>query len=304
MSERDVYWRVMCQTNHHPGQWQSWFIEQCCAVGWPPPSRGNGFNGYEFDLSKPTVNKAWATARNALHEMQPGHFVVATLPNGRVGRVGEIVRLAATDGQWNPIVKASGEYPVGENGRRILVRWDLTRGPRDANMVTKLPAGLRDNGIAAVSRLTPRRYAEILEAMGSPENWEPLYGTFAAEAALSDYIAVHPYRLEDGMRTHAAAPKIREWAIAPGCRIDVMLQDADGRSVVVECKQGGASTLHLDQVCRYLVEIRARYPQWGEPRGVIVHGGSRHVAPELRDRARATQVEFIHHDLRVDFSSS
>ena len=291
-------WRVMCQTNDYPGQWQAWFREQVCAVGWPSEA------GYLLDIKQPARSQAWSTARNALKEMQIGHRIVAMLPGGRVGRMGEIVRLEVEDHQWDPIVRPGPELPHGENGRRIIVRWDLTIGPIDPGMIVRLPRGLRDNGQAAISRITFGKLKLFKTACADKANWEPVHGAFKFERALSDYIAMHPHRLEDGLSPNASVPTIREWVVSPSNRIDVVLEDASGTPVLVECKQDGATEACVEQLVRYLNEVVALYPQWGRPRGILVHGGARNVAPAVRHLAEGKGITLVHHELRVDFSAS
>jgi hypothetical protein len=299
------YWRVMCQTNHHPGQWQSWYRNQCCAVGWHPSGwkdvRGDGWS---FDPGVRSDSKAWSAARNAMHGMRARDMVVAMLPGGRVGRIGEIIRVEADDEQWDPIVPPSSKIPFGENGRRIQVRWELGIGPSDPGTVVQLPDGMRNYGQETITRLNPERFQMIREVMQNEASWMPFHGTFAFEEALSDYIAVHPYRLEDGLILHPYVPSIREWAIAPGNRIDVVLYDKVGRTVLVECKQTGLQQIHIEQLARYLGQARGLYPEWGEPRGILVHGGSRHVSQEFRVLASSLDILLVRHELRVDFSGT
>jgi hypothetical protein len=296
MKAQQNIWRVMCQTRHHPGQWQSWYREQCCAVGWPPPE-------FNYDKSTTTGGSAWSAARNALHEMKAGDPIVAVLPDGRIGRVGEIVRLEVADAEWNPIVPRSSSLPNGENGRRILLRWDLSIGSMDPNVVAQLPRGRRNFGQNTITRLSRTIFDELCATAKNPDNWVSLHATFDVEAALSDYIAMHPHRLEDGLVTHPALP-VREFQINAKSRIDVVLQDRSGQVVLVECKQDGVTSAHLDQVNRYLGDFRVRYPEWEKPRGILVHGGARMVSSNLRDYAAKLGIALAHHDLRVDFSVS
>lgn len=139
------FWRVYCHIGQHPGQWQYWFREQCCAVGWHPP-RWENQTGSGWELEGHAIgNLAWSAARNALNKMRSNDWIVATLPGWRIGRIGRIVRLEVKDEEWNPIVKPRQTIPFGENGRRILVRWDLNLGPDDPSKVVLLPAEARWN---------------------------------------------------------------------------------------------------------------------------------------------------------------
>lgn len=236
--------------------------------------------------------------------MQPGHLVVAMLPGGRVGRMGEIVRLEVNDHQWNPVVRPGPDLPYGENGRRIVVRWNLTIGPIDPGMIVRLPRGLRDNGQAAISRISFNKLELLRAACADKANWEPVHGAFKYERALSDYIAMHPHRLEDGLTPNASVPKIREWTVSSGNRIDVVLEDVLGAPVLVECKQSGATEACVEQLARYLKEVATVYPQWNSPRGFLVHGGARNVSHAVRQLAERNGITLVHHELRVDFSAS
>jgi hypothetical protein len=298
-------WRVMCQTRHHPGQWQTWFREQCCAVGWHPSKWKNQVHregGFHFDKSVPSESRAWSAARNTLSRMQAGDLIAALLPGGRLARIGEIVRCEVEDHQWNPVVRPSNSMPFGENGRRILVRWDLSVGPTDPGMVVALPQGLRDNGQHAVSETTIQHIKRFRQASENHASWEPFHGNFKFEHALSDYIAMHPHELEDGLITHSSAPKVREWTVSPGNRIDVVLEDPNGATVLVECKQNGPTVACVDQLSRYMREVGRKHPLWGRTRGILVHGGSRKVSEAVAQAARRHDVQLVHHALRVSFS--
>ena len=79
------YWKVYCMENDWPGLWQSWFKNQCVAIGWPP-SEG-------YMLSGGTGGEGWASARNALKLISKGDLIVVQLKDSRVGRIGELYGL-------------------------------------------------------------------------------------------------------------------------------------------------------------------------------------------------------------------
>jgi len=294
------FWRVHCHIGDHPGQWQYWFREQCCAVGWVPS---------KFHLDGKTDDRSWSTARNALIQMKEGDWVVASLPNSRVGRLGEIVKTCIRDDQWKPIVPPTATNPLGDNGRRILVRWDLTCGPDDPSKVVLLPEEVRfSNGQvrATVRQIPLAKLDPIRDAMCDEQNWVSLIGSFSLEAALSDYIALNPNLLEAGMISHLTI-KAREHAFADRTRADVILQDRAGRTVVVECKQGPPSATHLKQLMQYRESVQGKFsdiPNIQDTRAILVHGGSSRVSPEIAQMARDCKIELVYHELRVNFLSS
>ncbi len=180
--------------NKYPGMWQRWFRNQCVAVGW--------HSGWGFTLSGPSDDAGWRRARVALQRMEIGDYVVASLQGHRVGRLGQITNKAVEDTDWNPLVPISADEPDGEMGRRIMVRWNLTVGPDDRDIVVLLPAESRFS--AGELRTTVSEIGSIsrqrLEAvMNDSANWQSLFSHFDYEKALSGYIATYPHHLEDGL---------------------------------------------------------------------------------------------------------
>jgi hypothetical protein len=292
-----AFWRVTCHVGQNPGQWPAWYREQCCAVGWRPT---------EYPLRGDTDDKGWVTARNALQRMKAGDAIVASLPDNRVGRLGTIVGLSIEDAEWNPIVAPSKRHPNGENGRRVLVRWDLTVGPDDMNQVVALPPGARIPPQFlrhTVQTLPVEMYPSIRAAMTDESNWTSLIGRFSMEQALSDYIALHPGRLEGGMILHTSLAA-REYAFDDRTRADVLLEDRYRRTVVVECKQGHPTPADIAQVSSYRDRLRKAEPGMGELRALLVHGGSSRISPDLAAKAAHAGVELVYHELSVSFVNS
>lgn len=276
-------------------------------MGWHPREWGDVRDDDEFwsmDSSQPCLSAEWKKMRNSLAAMRPGDIVVAMLPDARVGRIGEIVRMEIEDHQWSPIIQRKAAMPFGENGRRILVRWNLVLGPENFDTVTRLPKGLRNFGQHAISWLDEGRYMHLAAAVADARNWEPFYGNFRFETALSDYIAMHPYRLQDGLRINRDVKKFRECSLSSGGRIDVVLEDRARVPVLVECKQEGVVESHIHQLTNYLKKFHDDYPYLPVPRGILVHGGSRRVDAKLRDLANDQGISLVHHELRVDFLAS
>lgn len=291
------FWRVTCHIGQNPGQWPIWFREQCCAVGWPPSTYGT---------DRPTSDKGWAIARSALRAIQVGDSIVASLPENRVGRVGTVVDLKVADHEWNPVVPPSDKYPEGDNGRRIIVRWDLSLGPSEMNKVVTLPPPARIPPPylrKTVQMLPESLYEPITSAMNDESNWGSIVGRFSMERALSDYIALHPERLEGGMVSHPSLIA-RELAFDNRTRADVILLDRFGRTVVVECKQGVPTASNIDQVDAYRKHLLdERSPPIGT-RAMLVHGGAKRVGEDVLQAASEKNVELVYHELNVTFMNS
>ncbi|TXH69907.1 MAG: DUF91 domain-containing protein [Lysobacteraceae bacterium] len=290
-------WKVFCEERSYPGQWLLWYQHQCAAFGWPPGA------GYQFQGGGNT-GLGWSRVRNALSEMKRDDWVLIALPGNRVGRLGRIVEKKVMDNQWEPLVLPGRDYPHGENGRRILLRWDMTVGPIDREWVIDLPGRCRLSAgelrptISRVSSLTIERLREV---MCDSANWVRLSGTFRHESALSDYIAAYPHRLEEGMVPHPNK-RVRENTFPDRTRADVILLDRMDRTVVVECKQGAARPEHVAQLRKYLDWMKTGFPELGALRGVLVYGGSRRIADDtLREASKPPGIELAHHELSVDF---
>lgn len=298
------FWRVHCHTGDHPGQWQLWFRHQCCAVGWPPPRwHGRTEDGWEFD--KAQGEQDWVTACRALMRMKPMDWIIATLPGNRVGRLGQVVKLQVQDDEWNPIIHSSQASPFGDIGRRILVRWELSTGPSDPSKVVLLPANAQLNSgerRGTIRELKLEKLEVIRDAMLDEANWVSLSGAFALEKALSDYICVHPYRIEAGMVAHPVIAA-RELSFSDGSRADVILQDSSGETVVVECKQNAPTTDAITQVTHYRDLLKNEYGQ-ENVRALIVHGGASRVAPHVALQAAEQDVELVYFELQVNFFGS
>jgi hypothetical protein len=82
----------------------------------------------------------WTRARRVIaEEIKPGDHIVVSLRGHRIGRIGEVTKLAVEDKDWDPLVPRSKDNSVGEMGRRIFVRWELETGPDDRKLVVALP---------------------------------------------------------------------------------------------------------------------------------------------------------------------
>lgn len=188
-------------------------------------------------------------------------------------------------------------------GRRIYVRWDLTIGPRDLDLVVTLPERVRFTRgelrpTLAEIRLVP--FSKLERTMNDPQNWVGLLSHFDYERALSGYIAAYPHHLEDGLLPYPNG-KVRERVFQDKSRLDVLLQDRDGTPVIVECKQAHPTLKDLKQLRHYLRRLKLETRR--SSRGILVHGGTRKLRTEVkRDAAISPKIEIVRYTLDVDFA--
>lgn len=292
-------WKVACQEHEYPGMWQRWFKNQCVAVGWPSE------RGYKLDGKSEGSSRGWSAARNAIKEMAMGDLILVALKGHRIGRLGEIVGKRIADDEWNPLVLPGPQMPHGDKGRRILVRWELTTGPEDPDMVIQIPpkftftiGELRPT----ITKIHSRTIAQVRKVMNDPRNWVGLLGKFGYEKALSDYIATYPNHLEDGLLPHPNV-KIREMVFKDKSRLDVLLLDRRGTPVIVECKQHAASVKHINQLRRYVLTLEEQIGK--KARGILVHSGSQKLPTDvIRASKKRPKIEIVCYRLRVEFARS
>lgn len=283
--------------NKFPGMWQRWFKNQCVAVGW---SKERGFH-----LNDPSKRGGWIQARNCLNQIQRGDFIIVALNKNRVGRLGEVTEKKIADEDWKPLVPESKDRPEGEMGRRIHVRWDLTVGPDDRDLVVALPRSAQFNAGErrhTVTEITSQTLKSLRAAMNDRDNWEGLASQFSSEKSLSDYIAAYPHRLEDGLLPHPDKT-VRERIFSDRKRLDVLLTDQNDKPVIVECKQNQPTVQDIQQLQHYLQKFKDEEDQ--EARGILVHGGARKLRREVRNAAKKKpKVELVQFSVGVDFSIS
>ncbi len=240
-------WKVSCLENQYPGMWQRWFRHQCVGIGWPPAD-GWRLNG------KSRKGEGWERGRNALKRVNVGDQVIVTLRGHRVGRLGEVTGKAIEDNEWKPLVPKSRDYKTGQMGRRLLVRWDLTVGPDNRDVIVALPRQFQlraDELRPTIGEVRSHTVAELAKAMNDERNWVGLLTHFDYERALSSYIAAYPHRLEDGLLPHPNQ-RVRERVFRDKSRSDVLLTDRHDVPVIVECKQHKPSVEHLRQLRGYI----------------------------------------------------
>lgn len=276
--------------------WQRWYKNQCVAVGWPPP-------GYSLQPGRGIEDRAWTRARNAITAIEPGDFVAVALQGNRLGRIGEVVSKRINDHEWAPLVPKDRDLPVGEMGRRILLRWDLANAPESPDQVVQLPPSHTFNSgelRSAVSRVSSQSLATLQTLMAEPTNWVGLLGQFGYEKALSDFIAAYPHRLEDGMLPYPNS-KVRERTFHDRSRLDVLLIDRAETPVIVECKQHAPSVDAIDQLRHYMRRLHEETQK--DVRGILVHGGARTLSTDVRASAAVEPaIEIVSYRLDVDFA--
>ena len=287
--------------DEYPGMWQHWFKEQCVAVDyasqWDYPLDG------EIDGDNP---QGWQKARNAIKNMAIGDYVVVALKNNRVGRIGQITGKAIGDDEWDPLVPpnpAMEGMQYGAMGRRILVRWELTTGPDNQDLVVQLPEGKRFKEVmGTVAKISSMTLDKFRMVMNDQENWVNLLGKFGYEKAISDYIGTYPNRLEDGLLPHPSL-KIREKVFKDKGRSDVLLIDRSQKSVVVECKQHSPSVNDIQQLRHYMTLLQQETGK--VTRGILVHGGAPKIPRGVITEAkRLPRVEIVSYSLEVNFRKS
>src|SRR5207253_3099525 len=192
------YWKINCMEDKYPGLWHTWFTEQVVAVGWPPP---------KFGLQTPTGDTAWQKARRRLMRIKPNDRIVVQLKNWRIGRIGTVLGLKITDNEWTPTVPPQGG-DVGEMGRRIEVRWDLSTGPLTPNFAIQLPSEAQPNmGVwhTTLSEMSKPLFEHMERAAADEDHWVSIEPGFAKERAMSEFIRSSPHLLEDGLRPYPRA---------------------------------------------------------------------------------------------------
>ncbi len=288
-------WKINCMENSFPGMWQRWFRNQCVAVGWR--------STWGYPMTGPSDDTGWRRTRSALQRMEIGDTIVAALQGHRVARLGQITGKAFADADWEPLVPPSPDQPDGEMGRRVLVRWDLTVGPEDRDLVILLPEGSRFTSgelRPTLSEVRSVSYTALVAAMNDSANWQSLFAHFDYEKALSGYIATYPHHLEDGLTQHPSE-KVRERMFGDRSRSDVILLDRKERPVIVECKQGQPTIADIQQLRGYLSHLLKEKNV--SARGILVHGGAKKLHADVhRAAAQKPMIEVVQHRLQVEFS--
>jgi hypothetical protein len=304
-------WKITCQEDDFPGLWQLWYKYQCVAVGYPPKwLRENERKNTAWWKRR---RSGWHQVENRLNDIQIRDFIVVALPGRRIGRLGEVIEKRVEDEQWEELVPPSPDEEEGLLGRRILVRWDLEHSPDSSDQVVQLPEDFALNPgewRPALARIHRRSAIEqFKKIMADPKNWVGLLGRFGYEQALSDYIALHPHRLEDGLlphpnkRVHENVLRVREKVFKDRSRADVLLLDRDNKPVIVECKQESPTVDDIGQLRHYIKRLKEDIDM--PARGILVHGGARKVHRKVALEAKKSPaLEIIQYKLDVNFAPS
>jgi hypothetical protein len=283
-----------------PGLWQTWFLEQTAAIGWPP-------NKYSIDARK--KENDWRLASQIARRVQVGDKIIVQLSNHHVGRIGTVIAAHIEDDEWKETVPETKYLRQGEMGRRFDVRWDLTVGqiPISPSAIAKLPESARFTGPTlrrTIFEVHPKLARSIEKALKDIKVWTTLQHRFASERSISEYIAAYPHRLEDGMVVYPNK-KVREYVFQDRKRIDVLLLDKAERLVVVECKQGVPTKNDINQLCGYMSRAKNEISSSSIIRGILVHGGALKLSEEIRKYAnKRPHVELVRFSVSVDFMSS
>jgi hypothetical protein len=246
--------------------------------------------------------QGWRVARNALINIEIKDWIVVTLPGHRIAKLGAVVEKKIEDDEWDPLIPVSKDYPKGANGRRILLRWDLSCGPEGREMAVQLPRDHRLNSNelnGTIKEIRSISIDKLKAAMNDPVNWVSLSPIFRYEQALSDYVAAFPHRLEDGLLPHPD-DKIRERIFDDKRRLDVLLVDRNGCPVIVECKQQAPTVNDVDQLRHYMSKLKGETGL--TPRGILVHAGSRKLDENvLRAANQGKPIDVLQYRLDLEF---
>jgi Endonuclease NucS len=237
--------------DEYPGLWRLWLKHQCVTDG-HSPDQGCHLEG------ETKGGRDWIQARNALNEIETGDEIVAGLPGRRIGRIGQVICKKVGDKEWNHLVESINdpEWPKGYMGRRIEVRWDLEHSPDNWDLVVQLPEGF-NLGRGTLNRVHSTNANKLRKVMGNQANWVGLASRFGYERALSDYIALYPHRLEDGLVPYPN-DKVCERVFKDSSRLDVLLLDKNDKPVIVECKQESPTVEDVGQLRHYLKTLEER----------------------------------------------
>jgi hypothetical protein len=287
-------WKITCMEQNFPGLWQLWFKHQCVTDGHSPEK------GYHLE-GKTKGDHDWKAARNALQKIQPDDLIVVALPWCRIGRIGKVLSKKVTDEDWDPLVPGDSDWKEGYMGRRIFVHWELEDAPDSPDVVAQLPEGV-NLGRGTMTGIHHHLVEWFRVVIADQANWVGMVGRFGYERALSDYVALYPHRLKDGLEPYPNE-KIREKVFADASRADVLLLDRDGKPVIVECKRESPDEGAVRQVRRYIKRLKELTGE--QANGILVHGGARAVDGKVwREAEKPPRVAIFQYKLDVEFTPS
>jgi hypothetical protein len=243
-------------------------------------------------------------AKNAIAKINAGDKIVIHLLGNKVGRIGEVVRIE-TD-QWKPLIPEGKQYPDGEMGRHILVRWDPLNAPQRSDSVIELPPKAQfTKGIsrATICEIPDWKYRQIEKVVCNPKHWVPYAShVFAEEESISNYLGTHPENLEDGLQRNPDQ-QVREKIFRDKTRADVLLIDRNGKHVIIECKQGTPTPENVEQLRGYLKHGEKEFGYY--PRGILLHGGTGTIPSDVKRQIRKKpRIEVVRYSFSVVFNQS
>jgi len=291
-------WKINCMEKEYPGIWGLWFKKQCVTDGHSPEK--------QCRLEGGKKSHDWIVTRKALQKIRLGDLILVALPGCRIGRIGRVLELKILDDDWHALYPGEpGGWKNGYMGRRISVQWELDRGAPDSpNQVVQLPDGV-NLGRGTLRLVKHHKVEWFRQVIANPANWVDMVGVFGYERSLSDYIAVYPHILKDGLEPYPGED-VRERVFGDDrSRADVLLRDGDGKPVIVECKQGSPTVGNIRQLRGYIKNAEKQICKGA--RGILVHGGARTVDEQVwreTEKSPRVQIEFFHYKLDVEFTPS
>ena len=285
-------WKIYCMEDEFPGLWRLWFKNQCVTDGHSPYVKGSG---------------GVKEIPEGLSEIEPGHLIVVALPDQQIARIGEVVCTKGIQ-LWHPLIKGNPKdrdgWEHGCMGHRILVRWELEYAPDAWDVVIQLPSDFNMRRQGTLHRIHEPNIERFRKVIADRANWVSLSGRFGYERALSDYIGHYPHKLKSGLTTYPD-DQIREKVLGDGSRTDVLLREAAGKPVIVECKQDSPTVDNIRQLFGYISKLKK---ETGEQAcGILVHGGARTVDEKVwreAEKSPHVELEIFQYILNVDFEPS
>lgn len=254
--DRPSYWIVICPEPYvRGGVWGRWYRENCVAAGWPPPN---------WSLDGPSEDAGWVYARNRLKEIRPGDRVIPFLLKWRIGPVGTVTEVRATDAEWNQTVE-KGNYSgiiESELGRRVLVTWEQAEMPPQGKCALVPPDQRPHSPLSkhTIERLPAETFHRLCSVLSNRANWidvvptaisqpdaetevtpppPPVAELALLERDLQKFLARNLGVIEKGL---AADPdyQLEQYDCDVG-RLDFLCKDAQNNWVVIELKADWAA---------------------------------------------------------------
>jgi len=164
--------------------------------------------------------------------------------------------------------------------------------PDGWEQVVQVPEDVNMRWRGTLHRINKPSLERLRQVIANQANWVGMGDLFGYERSLSDYIALNPHRLKDGLRPYPNQKEIREKVFDDGSRADVLLLDGNGKPVIVECKQKSPTVGDVQQVRRYIKNLKKETGK--QASGILVHGGARTVDKKVwRKAKKSPRVEIF-----------